>query len=177
MKLFWYWVIYSFLGFLLEVGFARVIRHPKKDRKCRLILPLCPVYGFGAVGILLLPGWVDRHPLVLWLLGGGIATGVEYSLGWFYEGTLGVKFWDYGKMKGNLQGRVCPVFGLIWGLLALVIRRWIQPGVAEAVAHLPVWAFLPAWVAVMVDGAATLAVLSARGDTGALKWYDRFSRS
>ena len=32
---FWYFVIYSFLGFLTEVAFARLTRNPKRDRKCR----------------------------------------------------------------------------------------------------------------------------------------------
>ena len=46
---FWYFMLYSFLGFVLEVLFARAIRNPKRDRKCFYFLPLCPVYGLGAV--------------------------------------------------------------------------------------------------------------------------------
>ena len=48
MRWLWYFIIYSFCGFLLEVAFARAIRHPKRDRKCLIFLPLCPVYGLGA---------------------------------------------------------------------------------------------------------------------------------
>ena len=44
----WYFYWYSFLGFLLEVAFARISGHPKRDRKCLLLLPLRPVYGLGA---------------------------------------------------------------------------------------------------------------------------------
>ena len=35
MRLFWYFLIYSFLGFLLEVVFARVIRSPKRFKKMK----------------------------------------------------------------------------------------------------------------------------------------------
>ena len=35
----WYFYWYSFLGFLLEVAFARISGHPKRDRKCLLLLP------------------------------------------------------------------------------------------------------------------------------------------
>ena len=40
---FWYFVLYSFVGFVLEVLFARATGNPKRDRKCHLFLPLCPV--------------------------------------------------------------------------------------------------------------------------------------
>ena len=55
MRWLWYFIIYSFCGFLLEVAFARAIRHPKRDRKCLLLLPLCPVYGLGMLAVLALP--------------------------------------------------------------------------------------------------------------------------
>ena len=41
--LFWYFVLYSFLGFLVEVAYARGLGVEKQDRKCFYFLPLCPV--------------------------------------------------------------------------------------------------------------------------------------
>lgn len=61
MEWFWYFLFYSFLGFLLEVGYAWWTGGPL-DRKCLLLLPLCPVYGLGACTVLLLPGAVLRSP-------------------------------------------------------------------------------------------------------------------
>ena len=55
MKLIWYLLCYSLLGFVGEVLYARLTHSAKPDRKCRLFLPLCPVYGIGAVVIALLP--------------------------------------------------------------------------------------------------------------------------
>ena len=52
---FWYFVLYSFLGFLVEVVFARITHNPKRDRKCLYFLPLCPVYGLGVLLMLALP--------------------------------------------------------------------------------------------------------------------------
>ena len=65
MSLFWIFLIYSFLGFLIEVAYARVTGEAKRDRKCRLLLPLCPVYGLGALGVQLLPEGVRAQPLLL----------------------------------------------------------------------------------------------------------------
>ena len=53
---FWSFITYSFIGFLLEVAFARMTGG-RADRKGLLVLPLCPVYGVGACLILSLPGW------------------------------------------------------------------------------------------------------------------------
>ena len=41
---FWYFLIYSFLGFLQEIILARLNHSSKPDSKCHLILPVCPVY-------------------------------------------------------------------------------------------------------------------------------------
>ena len=101
----WYFYWYSFLGFLLEVAFARISGHPKRDRKCLLLLPLCPVYGLGACLILWLAP-LGRGPLWVAVSGGLAATGAELVLGAFYRDALGVKFWDYQGMPGSLGGLV-----------------------------------------------------------------------
>ncbi|MEG1857791.1 MAG: putative ABC transporter permease, partial [Pseudoflavonifractor sp.] len=103
-------LIYSFLGFLLEVLFARVTRSSKRDRKCRRFLPLCPVYGLGAMLILLLPAQVRGSPWLLFLWGGAAATAAEYLLGLFYERVAGVKFWDYSHLPLNVGGKICLLF-------------------------------------------------------------------
>lgn len=173
MTLFWLWLGYSFLGWGLEVGFAYATGNPKKDRKCCLLLPLCPVYGIGAVGILLLPEGISGSVFLLWLWGGAVATAAEYILGWFYEEGLGVKFWDYSERWGNVKGRVCPAFGVIWGGLAVALKHWVQPGMMALAEKIPPEVFPAAFWLVMADGFFTLAALWKSGDTGVLKWYDQ----
>ena len=51
MVWFWYFLIYSFLGFLVEVAYVRLVGGVKRDRKCRLVLPICPVYGLSLIHI------------------------------------------------------------------------------------------------------------------------------
>ena len=50
----WYWFAYSFLGYCLEKLFAAATRSSHRLRRCFVFLPLCPVYGFAMVTILLL---------------------------------------------------------------------------------------------------------------------------
>lgn len=50
----WYWFAYSFLGYCLEKLFAAATSSSHRLRRCFVFLPLCPVYGFAMVTILLL---------------------------------------------------------------------------------------------------------------------------
>ncbi len=169
MELFWYFMIYSFLGFLLEVAFARLVGAQKRDRKCFALLPLCPVYGFGALAILFVSQWTRGLGLIL--LGGLAATGVEYLMGVFYEKVAGVAFWDYSHMRVHIRGRVCPLFSLFWGILAALLVHRVHPGVAALTAHIPL-ALAPSVVLVLAaDSVYTIALLRETGDTDSLRWY------
>lgn len=176
-ELFWHFLIYSFLGFLLEVVFARVVRSRKQDRKCLYLLPLCPVYGVGALLITRLPAFVRAQPLLLLVYGALAATAAEYVMDWMYETFLRVRFWDYSARPWNLHGRVCLPFSLAWGALALALVRWVHPFVAHWSEQIPAGWILPALLILLADGLFTAYLLRSTGDTASLRWYDRFRRT
>lgn len=169
-ELFWCFIIYSFLGFLLEISFAHLIHSPKTDRKCHLILPVCPVYGLGALGILLLPAWIKANPFLLYLGGSFMATLVEWSLAVFYEKALGVRFWNYRALPLNIQGRVCLWFSLFWGFLALPLCNLIHPALTDLISAIPVWLTLLAALFYLGDTATSFLILRLQGTEG-LRWY------
>lgn len=133
---FWYFWVYSFLGYLLEKAYAALTHGAHQRRRCFLLLPLCPVYGLGMLAVLALaPVWNDGP----WLIaaGGLAATAVEYGVHWAYETLLGVRFWDYSQVPGNLHGRVCLPFTLAWGVLSAAAVWWVQPWVEALVREIP----------------------------------------
>ena len=79
------------------------------------------------------------------LVVGGMAQGKyafaktlsEDVVHWGYERFLGVRFWDYSKVWGNVHGRVCLPFTLIWGVLTAMAVRLFQPGIAAFVETIP----------------------------------------
>lgn len=170
MGWFWYFVLYSFLGFLLEVAYARATRG-RPDRKCLLVLPLCPVYGLGACVILLLAQWTGGHPVLLFLLGGAAATTVEYLTAVFYEEVLRVSFWDYRGLPGSLHGRVCPAFSLAWGLLALGLVYGVHPLLAPVFDAVPLPLTALAAGTVGTDLLLSAFLLRRTGDRACLQWY------
>jgi len=170
---FWYFLYYSFLGFLFEVAFARATRSPKRDRKCRCFLPICPVYGLGAVAVLLLPEAIQSRPVLFFLCAVLLCTAVEYLTGLFYEKATGVAFWDYAGLPLNLHGRVCLPFSLIWGVLSLLLLHLTQPTLERVAEALPLPLLVPVLLFFLLDSAITLFLLRTARDTGVLRWYDR----
>ncbi len=166
----WYFVLYSMVGFLLEITFARLTGHPKRDRKCFLLLPLCPVYGLGALLIL----WFARPgsgPLWVFFAGGLSATAAELLMGAFYRYVIGVEFWDYSGFRGNVAGLVCPHFALAWGLLALVLVYRVHPVMAALTADIPGWLGPPVVILLICDALVSSAALRQTGTTEVLRWY------
>lgn len=168
----WYFILYSFLGFLLEVGYARCTGG-RRDRKRTLLLPLCPVYGLGALAVLALPETVLVRPLLLMVLGGAAATGVEYLTALFYETVLGVSFWDYRELRWNLHGRVCLSFSLAWAALLPAAVYWVHPVAAGWVKAVPAPVTAAAALAVGIDLLVSGLLLRRTGTRDCLQWYRR----
>lgn len=172
MAWFWNFVIYSFFGFLLEITFARVTGG-RADRKCLLLLPLCPVYGLGGSAVLLLTPLAEHSPLLLFFLGGITATVVEYAMAAWYEEGLGVSFWDYTGMPGNVRGRVCLPFSIAWGTLSLGLVYWVHPVVEWLEQWIPLPVTLSMAALVLTDMAVSGVMMKRTGDRACLQWYRR----
>ena len=165
----WLFWTYSFLGYLLEKGFAAVTGGAGRGRRCRLLLPLCPVYGAGVLAVLCLPpGLTDSFwGMALW--GGAAATAAEYAVHWWYESVFGVRFWDYSRVPWNLHGRVCLPFSAAWGLLLAVCLPPLQQVLVPLLAAVPAgwtWAALGAFG---TDALLTAQVLLRTGDPEAVR--------
>ena len=163
-------MVYSFLGFLLETVFAMIVGG-RPDRKGLWVLPLCPVYGLGACLILLLPSWAQARPWALFLLGGAVATAAEYFTALYHEKVLGVAFWDYSGLPGNLNGRVCLPFSLAWGLLSLGLVYRVHPALLPWLSRIPAPVSWAALITALTDGLLTAALLRHSGNTASLQWY------
>ena len=166
----WYLLVYSFLGYLLEVAYAKIVHGRGSGRKCLLLLPLCPVYGVGAVAIVALSG---PNPQPLWLMGVGFgaATVVELLFGLYYKYVLGVAFWNYSQIRWNVGGLVCLPFSLAWSGLALALVYTVHPIVKICVSALPTAFTVPAWIVLGADCLISSIALKRVKNTAVLQWY------
>jgi uncharacterized membrane protein len=164
-------VFYSFIGFLLEVLYSRLTRSHKLDRKCFLLSPLCPVYGFSAVALILLPSWIVQSPPLFFLAGGLTATIVEYCTGLFYERGVGVQFWNYASLPGNISGRICVLFSFFWSILACFFIYVLHPAISNILSQVPLILLQFLFLFLSVDGIISLILLHKTSSTDILKWY------
>jgi len=168
LSLFWYFLFYSFLGFVLEVFFAH-FAGAEPHRKCLRVLPLCPVYGFGACTII----WAaaDAPSLIaIFLIGVLFATAWEYFMALLYENFLGASFWDYSDMPLNIQGRVCLPFSIAWGLLSVPLVRWVHPWVLSLGFAPPGFVTALMMLAFGFDALISCALVMRSGTRKSLDW-------
>ena len=133
------WVLlffsYGFLGWVWESGYVSV-RQKHWVNRGFLHGPVIPVYGFGAVAILALCAPVAGSLPMLFFSGMFWATALEYATGWAMERMFHVRYWDYSMEKWNLNGYICLMASLCWGVFSVLLLRVIQPPVAGIITAL-----------------------------------------
>ena len=135
-QVFAYFLIYSCLGWCLEVIYAAVTTGTLINRGF-LNGPVCPIYGFGMV-IVLFALTPLSHSLFLLYLGGVILpSALELVGGWALYKLYHTRWWDYSDYPFNIGGYICLEFSLLWGVGTLIVMKLVHPIIANAVALIP----------------------------------------
>jgi uncharacterized membrane protein len=123
--------IYSFMGWIIEVIY-RSITQRKFVNAGFLFGPFVPIYGFGALFLILLQHYFQSwHFLPRLFIFGLALTILEYIVGYFAEKIFQLTLWDYSEHKFNLQGRVCLLFSAAWAILGFIFITFIHPAVLQ----------------------------------------------
>ena len=142
-EILWYFLIYSFAGWCVEVIY-HAVKTGKVINRGFLCGPLCPVYGFGVLMVFSVTKWAlptltgmpestfstERSLaglLIVFLAGVILATAVELFAGWILDMAFHMRWWDYTNEPMNLHGYICVRFSIIWGLAIVFVVRIIQP--------------------------------------------------
>lgn len=125
-QLLWFFLIYAFLGWLMETALAAVRKRRLLNRGF-LNAPFSPVYGLSAVLFAIFLPELRSAPFFLFLGGMILATGLELATGLLLERISHQKWWDYSDEPWNFNGHICLKYSLIWGLLALLCVFFLNP--------------------------------------------------
>ena len=120
-----YFIIYSFLGWIME-SIVRSVSEKKIINTGFLKGPVCPIYGIGAIIMLLFLERYQNKPILLFFIAIIVLTTWEYLVGVLLEKIFHTKYWDYSEQKFNFQGRICLVNSICWGILADLIVTIIK---------------------------------------------------
>ena len=138
-----YWFfLYGCIGWCVEVVYAAVKEHKLVNRGF-LCGPICPIYGFGMVGLVYsvqlipLPDSGSMSAVSIFFIGMVLTTAIELVGGWVLYKLYHIRWWDYSKMKYNLGGYICPQFSLLWGLGSVLMIKVVHPLLARGSNPMP----------------------------------------
>mgnify|MGYP000061835553 CR=1 FL=1 len=121
-----YFLIYSFIGWLLETIYAFIVLG-HFDNRGFLLGPYCPIYGFGMLILTVGLSKYKNNKLKLFFVAAIVLTYFEYVAGFALDAIFGLKWWDYSNDFLNINGRVCLSFGIVWGFIAIIVVDFIHP--------------------------------------------------
>ncbi len=131
-----FFFIYCFLGWVWESCYVSAKNREWINRGF-LHGPMLPIYGSGAIIVLLCTIGV-RDQIVLTFLFGMIgATILEYVTGACMERLFRVRYWDYSHMPLNLKGYICLPVSLGWGVFSVLLMRVIHVPIENLVLQIP----------------------------------------
>ena len=125
-------LVFSFLGWVLEVVFHALTKGKIINRGF-LNGPVCPVYGFGVVGLLMLVNSLssakteDADLFFVFAAGVVFCSAIELFAGWLLDKLFHMRWWDYSKEPFNLGGYICLRFSLLWGVGCVIVIDMIYP--------------------------------------------------
>lgn len=170
-----YKYVYIFLiccvvGFAVETLWCLLKNGYIESRKSLVYGPLSVAYGMG--GVLLTAALSKFRDSSLWkvfLVSFVVGTIAEYICSLGQEIVFGSVAWDYSHLPLNINGRVCLLYSLFWGILGITWVKLIMPLTDKLIAFIPmklngilVWAF----IAFFIFDAGLSAV-------AALRWNER----
>lgn len=126
-KIFTYFILYSIVGFIIETIFGIITTGLLESRRSFLYGPFCGIYGVGAVCIILFSKYFDKNNFSLFIGGYIIGTIIEYMTSFLVETILHTQWWDYSGRILNLNGRVCLLYSLFWGILTIFLIKKFNP--------------------------------------------------
>lgn len=131
-----FFFLYSFFGWIWESCYVSLREHRWVNRGF-MHGPMLPLYGSGAVSVLIITLPVrDNLPLVF-IMGMIGATLLEFFTGMVMESLFHVRYWDYSHLKFNVKGYICPVASLCWGVFSIMMVKVVHIPIEEVILKIP----------------------------------------
>lgn len=136
MQWLFFFYLYCFLGWCVESSYVSV-KSRKLVNRGFMRGPFLPLYGSGAIMMLVVSMPFQDNPLLVYVAGCIGATILEYVTGVTMEALFQVRYWDYSQNKFNFQGHICLFTTLSWGFLTIIMTEVIHRPIEKFVLSLP----------------------------------------
>ena len=157
-KIFLWLMIYSFFGWIYESILCSITSGSLVNRGF-LNGPVCPVYGFGALVVILAFWWEpDIRVWNLFFSSMVLTCTLEYLTSWAMEKLFHARWWDYSQYRFNINGRVCLLGAVAFGAFSVLLIKVVHPRVSAFVDGFSPAAITAASAALFLTGAADCMV-------------------
>ena len=133
-QLLWLFLIYSFVGWILETIFA-ITKQRKIINRGLINGPFCTVYGF--TGVLITVALKDLSGVWLFLFSAIYASVIEWVAGKIIEKICHERWWNYENNKFNLGGYISLQTSVLWGVLGFIVVTFTNSLLIDAYKLIP----------------------------------------
>ena len=128
----------SFAGVVIELLWCLITNGYLESRSGLVYGPFNLLYGAGAVVLTVsLYRFRNRGKWLSFLGGFVVGSVVEYVCSWGQELLFGSRSWDYSRMPFNINGRICLLYSVFWGILGVVWIKDLYPRMAKWILKIP----------------------------------------
>jgi uncharacterized membrane protein len=147
------------LGWICETVYCAIIDKQYVNRGF-LKGPFCPIYGVGALVVIVILTTISNNTVSLFLTAMIFASTLEYITGFLLESIFKLKWWDYSNYKFNIKGRVCLLNSILFGVLSILTIKVINPIITEMVKDITlnmiIWICSISIIYLVIDTAITV---------------------
>ena len=121
-----FFFIFSFCGWIWEV-LLHLIDNGQLVNRGVLIGPWLPIYGTGGIVAIIFLKKLYNKPVSTFFLSMLICSIIEYFTSWYLEVTKGLRWWDYSGYFLNINGRICLIGSIAFGLICCFVIYILAP--------------------------------------------------
>lgn len=131
-----FFFFYCFVGWIWECSYCSV-RAKKPINRGFMRGPVIPIYGCGAITMLIAAAPFKDNLLLTFLSGMVLASILEYCTGAAMEAIFKVKYWDYSDRRFNLNGHICLYASCGWGFATILMTKLVHKPIARLSLMIP----------------------------------------
>lgn len=155
-----YFFILSIIGHLIETFII-------KSKSGILFGWWTPVYGFGAIIIILINKYIQKininkmsKVIFLFISCSILLTIIEAIGGHLIKFIFNITFWDYTNYKFNIGKYVALEVSIIWGLSSIFLIYYIKPFLDKIISKIPKYFTYILIILLIIDLVSTLIIKS-----------------
>lgn len=162
--LFLLFIIYSLLGYVCEIIYCTIESRKLIINRGFFIGPYLPIYGFSTILMCLSLQKYEHDMVALFVMSLVLCTSIEFVTSYILEKIFKVRWWDYSHLSFNINGRVCLLNSILFGIAGVFVIEIINPFLIFLLDFLPTTVLYIVTVVLLVifllDVGISIAVLT-----------------